>query len=82
MFLMRSHHIKEVRAFRFNHFDKGFIKIFWIGDAPGTYSETLGNSYKVRVGGLIKPSAQISMATITFEEAIFPLNHHAEVLIV
>ena len=51
-------------------------------DAPAAAAEALGQGHEIGIRLLAVAGAEVGVAAIALEEAVLPLHHHAQVLVV
>jgi len=79
---MGNQNIQEEGAGGFDQFHEGVVQVLFLMDGPGWYAESFGNGEEVGIGGMLITRTEVSMGPVAAEEAVFPLDHHTQVLIV
>ena len=94
MLLIRADHIQQIRSIVVEHRLECSREFFLAANLGGPNPKTLRNLHKIGIGLLVVTTragtdrlgminrTQIRMGTISFEEPVFPLHHHPQVLIV
>ena len=69
-------------AVGFDHLDQRFVEVALVPNALALHAETLRDGHEVRVRFHVVARTEVRLGAVATEEAIFPLHHHPEVLIV